>query len=197
LPDGGCSFVEQAATPADRARLIWSSALDPRVLTVEAEPCNDGSDRFDIRDFAERSGIAKGRHEHLMVLDRGRRLRLDIVSGTLLDGPVRLRHILVGAANLEPKIVALHQLSSLCRTGRLSVWRQPSDRRLRRLILALRAFDARMEGATLRGTALGLKGAHVDWPGPGECTKSWVRRLIELGETMARAGPKAILAGPV
>jgi hypothetical protein len=54
-----------------------------------------------------------------------------------------------------------------------------------------------MEGATLRGTALGLKGENVDWPGPGECTKSWVRRLIELGETMARAGPKAILAGTV
>jgi hypothetical protein len=164
---------------------------------VEAEHSNADFDRFDIRQYAERSCIAKGRHEHLVVVDRGCRLRLDVVSGTLLDGPVRLRHVLTGGSGLEPKIAALHQLCSLCRTGRLSVWHQSPDRRLRRLMLALRAFDARLEGATLRGTAFGLKGADVDWPGPGECTKSWVRRLADLGEAMARAGPRSILAGAI
>lgn len=68
-----------------------------------------------------------------------------------------------------------------------------SDPRLPRLVLALRALDARAEGASLRQLAFGIFGAQ-DWPGDGENNKSRARRLVKLSERLLRAAPYGVLA---
>ncbi|WP_422396644.1 DNA -binding domain-containing protein [Sphingomonas profundi] len=64
--------------------------------------------------------------------------------------------------------------------------------RLAAKLLALEAVDARSDGASLRETAASILGPG-DWPGDGEHRKSYVRRLLKIGEQMIRAGPRAIL----
>jgi len=58
--------------------------------------------------------------------------------------------------------------------------------------MALRTHDARMAGASLRDMAIELLGPG-EWPGPGECRKSAMRRLVAMGEKLVRQGPLPIL----
>jgi len=194
---GGCTFVEDANCPAERAHILWSADVDPEVLTVRAEP-SDGldTDLFDLAVFGPRAAVASGADvEHVVIADRGWRLRLDVIAGTVRDGPVQFHHQLVGAVTLEPKIAALWQLVAFYRTGHAAPWRARPDPRLPRLIEALRVIDALADGARLQEIALGLFGdrAAGDWPGPGESAKSRVRRLVFLARALQAAGPRAIL----
>lgn len=194
---GDCIFVEDADRSVERAHILWSSDVDPQVLIVRAEPHKGSSaDLFDLAAFRPRAAVALGASvEHVVITDRGWRLRLDVIAGTVRDGPVQLHHQLVGAAKLEPKIAALRQLVAFCRTVRAAPWRARADPRLPRLIQALRVIDARADGAGLQDIAMGLFGdrAADDWPGPGESVKSRVRRLVALARLLQAAGPRAIL----
>jgi hypothetical protein len=58
--------------------------------------------------------------------------------------------------------------------------------------MALRAHDARADGASLREMATELL-APGEWPGPGECRKSAMRRLVAMGEKLVRQGPLPVL----
>jgi hypothetical protein len=196
LSAGGCIFVEDATCPAECAHLLWSADLDRGVLVARALP-TDGSnpDRFDLAAVGPRVAVAKGSGgEHVVIADRDVRLRLDIVSGTVLAGPVLLDHQLIGAAALTPKLRALEQLVALCRTSHAARWREPPDPRLPRLVAALRVIDALAEDASLREIAIGLRLNRAgDWPGTGESVKSHVRRLVALARALRKAGPCAVL----
>lgn len=195
-PAGGCIFVEDARCSVERARLLWSADLDPGVLIARALPADASSrDLFDLGAFGPRAVVAVDADaEHVVIADRGFRLRLDIVAGTVCDGPVLLNHQLVGAAALAPKLRALEQLAALYRTGNAARWREPPDPRLPRLVEGLRVIDALAEGASLREIWTGLGLDRVgDWPGPGESAKSRVRRLVALARELRDAGPRAIL----
>lgn len=194
---GGCTFVEDADCPVERAHILWSADVDPEVLTVRAER-DDGStaDLFDLAAFDHRAAVALGADvEHVVITDRGWRLRLDVIAGTVRDGPVLLHHQLAGAATLEPRIAALRQLVAFCRTGHAAPWRARPDPRLSRLIQGLRVIDALADGAGLQDVAAGLLEDRTagDWPGPGESVKSRVRRLVALARTLEAVGPRAIL----
>jgi hypothetical protein len=194
---GGCTFVEDADSPVERAHILWSADVDPAVLTVRAEPDNGlNADLFDLAGFGPRAAVALGAGvEHVVIADRGWRLRFDVIAGTVRAGPVQLHHQLVGAATLGPKIAALRQLVAFCRTGHAAPWRARPDPRLPRLIQTLRVIDALADGAGLQEIALGLFGdrAADDWPGAGESVKSRVRRLVALARALQAAGPRAIL----
>lgn len=195
---GGCNFVEEPARPADRANIIWSASVDPDVLSVVAEPARPGDSAFDLDAFGARAAIAPAADaEHVIVRGTGGLLRIAVVSGTVRDGPALLAHRLTGVDDLEAGWPALRQLARLCALGPAAPWIIPPDPKLDRLILALRALDARREGASLREIAMTLAGPAAEWPGEGESTKSWVRRLVALSESLWRAGPRGILAGAI
>jgi hypothetical protein len=65
------------------------------------------------------------------------------------------------------------------------------DKALSRLVLALRAADAKRHGCSLRRVARDVLGRQ-DWPGDGDCEKSRARRIVASGEALVRAGPAAM-----
>jgi hypothetical protein len=168
------------------------------VLTVVALPgVPDALDTFDLARFGSRALVARGSAgEHVAITDGPLQLRLDVIEGTVCDGPVLLEHRLLGISAINRQMPVLRQFESLCRTGRIPPWRGLVDPRLRRLIMALRVCDALADGASLRaiGSTLSLNGISPSWPGLGESSKSRVRRLVDLAGRLERLGPHGVLA---
>lgn len=69
------------------------------------------------------------------------------------------------------------------------------DRRMLRLVEALRVADALAGGASLRGVARMVAGSHAarDWPGAGEHLKSMARRRVALARRLVAGGARAVL----
>lgn len=170
---------------------MWSAGADPRVLTARAAPHDggDGSYRFDRHDFPTRVVVGPT-SEHMLIAHRSVVVRLDVIEGTVLDGPVSLRV----EVSCGPRLPA--QLSAAAEIGDPLAGATHCLRRHRRLadvLLALQAHDARECGASLREIACELLGPG-EWPGDGEHRKSRARRLIETGRALVLAGPGAVLA---
>jgi hypothetical protein len=126
--------------------------------------------------------------EHLLLRTRGTSLRLDVVAGTVLAGPVALE-LSFALDRLEWRIATVRALAAMLRDESPGA---ATDARMPRLVLALRALDARHEGASLRDIARGIFGA-MDWPGDGDHIKSRTRRLVRLSDDLRRAGPRGVL----
>lgn len=194
-PVGGCTFAENPAHGFGRARIVWTAAFDPAVIEVDAEPLAGRTDGFDIAGFGSRiAAIVDDTGEHVAVAAPGRHLRLDVATGTLFAGPVHLRYRLNGVATLPPSLDALHALLRLVGVPDPARRTAEPDRRLPRLVEALRVLDALSDGASRHAIAEALLGSG-DWPGDGEHRKSLVRRRIDLARHLQDAGPKAVLRG--
>jgi len=165
---------------------FWSASFDPRVLPARALPPKGAGPRlFDARS-PNISSLRRPNCEHLLV-DRGNEpIRLDIIEGTVTNGPVTLSFDFADDDSLDGRLAALEAF----RDPRLAEHRYHW---LARRLLALRAFDAREANASLREIADIVLGCG-DWPGDGEHRKSLVRRLVVTGTEMVRAGARAILA---
>lgn len=158
-----------------------------------------GEDLFDLHRFAPLCtiAIAADGREHLAISDGWRRIRLDVVAGTVRQGPVLFSYRLTGQSGLGPKILALRRLSVLCRTGAFSRSLFPIDRRMARWIVALRVWDALQDGASQRDIAIALFGAarvDTEWRGPSDFLKSRVRRLIHTAGALAHGGYRVVLS---
>jgi hypothetical protein len=104
----GCIFVEDPSVGAPAARLLWTADLDHGVQQVEAVVAPTGSDdSFDLGRFGEMAIMVRdtGGCEHIAISDGYHRIRIDVVSGSLLQGPVVLRHHLQGIDQLDPKLL--------------------------------------------------------------------------------------------
>lgn len=122
--------------------------------------------------------------------EAGHVVRLDVLDGTLLAGPISLRVELGVGPDLPVQAdaaQALHYLVSGTLQEKIYHDRQAGA------LLGLWAFDVRRDGGSLRDIANLLLGSG-EWPGDGECRKSRARRLVAVGEAMVRAGPAAIFA---
>ena len=165
---------------------MWSGLLDSRVLPARAEMPLDGAARLlDARADGVRILIGSDR-EHLLVQHGDTLIRIDVVEGTVRNGPVTLRFDLADDARLEDRIAAIRSFRAAPTPG-------PRHERLANKLLALQAVDMRKAGASLRKTADLLFGPG-DWPGGGDHRKSRVRRLCDLGTSLIEAGPAAILS---
>lgn len=167
---------------------MWRADVDARVLsvTVRVTTAPDATDirRFDPRILPDAGG------EHVRFIVRGEVFRLDVVSGTVMSGPVHLTYLLAQDGRLVRQMETIRRLEhGLAGTepGQIE-WAS----RIVRSAMALRARDARVGGASLREIATGLLGAS-EWPGPGEYRKSAMRRLVSMGERLVRQGPLPIL----
>ena len=160
--------------------------LDPHVLFARAfQPKGEGSRLFHAK--SPNISIVRGSNcEHLQIDHGGEPIRLDIVEGTVADGPVLLRFDLADDDAFDDRLATLRAF----RHPKPIEYRYPG---LARRLLALHAFDARSANASLRETADIVLGP-ADWPGDGEHRKSFVRRLVASGEAMVRAGARAVFA---
>jgi len=183
---GGCTFPEDPVRTCASVLPMWSAAVDPRVLTVRAVPAPGAGSRIFYAHSADVCVLRGINGEHL-IIDRGAEpVRLDVIEGTTAAGPVMLRFDLADDDHFDVRIAAARALRCTVSTGHRHI-------RLARKLLALQAVDAREAGASLREIAEILLG-DGEWPGDGEHRKSNVRRLLDTGESLLRAGSREILA---
>lgn len=193
-PAGGYTFAENPARAFDRARIIWSAAVDPTVLTVSA--CAAGDGFFDLTDSPYLAAIDRYGHEHIAVRTPSGDLRLDVVSGTVLAGPATLRVHLDCTSAIPPRLLALDRLLRLLGIRDPGRRTPRPDPRLARLVEALRVADALADGASLTRIAAALLGAQRvlnDWPGDGDDIKSSVRRRVALARRLTAEGPTGVM----
>jgi hypothetical protein len=183
MPGVGLAWID--------APILWSAAVDPSVLKVVARPARDSEQQaFDLDRCRVPAALARGRGcEHLLLRSGHGSVRLDILSGTLLEGPVALLFDFATVDAIEPALSALRRFLHFSRSGTLPRALSHGGQRLRRQILALRIHDAIAAGASIRDVGImlfGIERVRDEWA--GEALKSQCRRLIALAREMAAGG---------
>ena len=166
---------------------------------VEASPALSGDPGgFDLVDFEAFAVLTKGNSdiEHVALSDGYRRIRIDIVSGTMLEGPVVLQHQLAGLAGLGPKILALRRLIALTKTRRFGASLFPIAGQTARIVDALQVFDGLAVAASQHDLAVALYGEDrvaAEWNGASDSMRSRVRRLVRLAHDLSAGGWQRLL----
>jgi hypothetical protein len=196
----GCIFAEDPSVGATNARLLWTTDVDPGVLQVDAVPAaTTADDSFDLGRFAAMVSVVQcvGRGEYTAISDGYRRIRIDVVAGSLLEGPVLLRHHLQGIDHVDQKLLSLRRLIALHRHGHFVSSLFPFSPQTKRIVMALRAYDALQAGASQRDIAIALFGKNAvddDWIAGSDYLRLRVRRLVTLARRMAASEWPQLLA---
>lgn len=195
----GLHAFEPPDRAAPAARPLWLTDVHPSVLAAAAEPPVLAADTFDISSLGPLVTIAdagSGR-EHLLISDGLRAIRIDIVAGSVREGPVQLRFLIAGLEAAERPLLTLRRLLALCRGGRFSPALHPPDTRAGRFILMLRAHDALADGATQReiaATLLSAEAATERWRVSAPTLRARAQRLVRAARFMAAGGYFSLLA---
>ncbi|BBE35256.1 DNA -binding domain-containing protein [Sphingosinicella microcystinivorans] len=189
----GLLRLEDPVRDALSARPLWNRGVDSAVLRAVVEP-GPARDRLDLRRFAPlASHVADAAGEHVLLSDGLRSIRLDVVCGSLVNGPAMPSWRIDGLRSAGLQLHALRQLAALARHGRFARSLHPPQRRAHRWIAMLRVHDAIAAGATHREIVAGLFGIDVSAPGWRITAGPWRLRVQHLAAT-ARA---ALARGPV
>jgi hypothetical protein len=192
----GCLNMPDAGQPWLEAPLLWSSDVDPSVLNVLALPFSGrASATFDLAIYGAMATVVDGGDCQQVLLREGSgAVRLDVLSGSLLDGPVSLVLSRSGMEENEPALVALRRFLHLRRTGGFPAPAAPVCQRLPRQVQALRVHDALSQGASIRDVGIMLFGGdRVRHEWADEALKSQCRRLIILAREMVSGGYRTLL----
>lgn len=198
--DWGLHLFEAPDRDAIAARPVWCRGVFSHVLEAVALDEGAAEERFDPMRLGRLVTLVRGAHgsEHLLLSDGARSIRLDIVSGTVGQGPVLLRYCLAGLSALQPSLLALRQLLALWSAGRFSRNLHPRERRAARWILLLRTHDALAAGASQRDIAaalLGREAAERRWRVEAPSLRSRAQRLVREARAMAAGGHLSLLTG--
>jgi len=200
-PEWGLHAFEHPDRAAPDARPVWREDVLPFILPIIAVDQGPSNDRLDVGALRGLATLARmpGGREHLLISDGFRSIRLDVVGGTLADGPVSLVYQLTGFDRLEPPLLVLRQLLALIRQGDFSPGLHRADRRAHRWVALLRARDAIDAGAGQREIAARLMNpdaAGPRWRVESPALRSRVQRLVRQASLMERGGYRALLAAP-
>ncbi|ATE65238.1 DUF2285 domain-containing protein [Rhizorhabdus dicambivorans] len=196
----GCLHIGDPHLRSSDCSMLWGARMDPSVLRVDAVPlhASDEATSFALRRWSSRATVVKQPTggENLLLRDGLHSLRLDIMSGSLLDGPVALRFDIHRADSVDPMIDTLRRFLHFQRTGAIPPQRRSRVRHHQRAILALRVHDALVQGASIRDvgiTLFGIGRVEAEWEASGESLKSACRRLIALARSMVSGGYLSLL----
>jgi len=187
----GLHAFEDPRLDSSRARPVWRSDWHGHVLAARAVPARPSGETLDLARLETLATLVVGaQSDHLLLADGRHAIRLDLAGG-LSPGPVRLHYDISGLAGAEPSILALRRLIALVRDGRFSRALHPAHARSRRLVLALRAWDALEAGACQRDiAALLLNGSSGlrRWRVEAPSLRSRAQRLSRSARMLARGG---------
>jgi len=179
--------------------LLWRADLDPTVVAVRAAPADaDDPDGLDIGRLRALATIARADcgQEYLVLSDGWRRLRLDVVEGSLCESAcVRLDYRLSGFLDLEPRLRTLHRLAALRRTGHFEPRLHPAASGLLRRLEALQVADGLGAGGSYREIAVALFGearVRADWRTCSDYLLSRVRRRAAEARRMLSGGYRSL-----
>ncbi|MCT9000177.1 DUF2285 domain-containing protein [Chelativorans intermedius] len=194
---GGCDFADALSSPAYASSVFWRGDCHANILPVEAFPAGfvGDADSFDLLSVPHPVTVLRSLDgEHVLICDGPRSLRLDVIAGSLLSGPVRLGYCLSGFAGVEAKVMTLRRLLALERLGRLPSALFRPERKARRWGMVLQAYDGMRAGASQREIATILYGeerVRADWEAGYLRTR--VQRLIRTAEKMIVGGGYRVL----
>lgn len=196
----GLHAFEHPDLAGPEAHPVWRREICPSVLAARAAEEGEPDDRFDLERLRIGATFVRSRSgmEHVLLSDRGRTLRLDILSGTICDGPVLLRFELGGMRSILRPLLTLRQLVALWHTGRFSRSLHPPEIRAARWILLLRTQDALAAGADQREIAerlLDRDAAGRRWRVRAPALRSRAQRLVREARRMAAGGYLSLLRG--
>jgi hypothetical protein len=180
---------------ASAANFLWLPDVNPFVLLVEADSAMSAADTFALHQCPLLKAVVQRADDgqHLLFSDGQRHLQVQVTRGDALAGIVCLCCQLRGLRAFENKSVSLRRLCYLHRRGRLLKSLYPPERRARRWIEMLRAWDGRTTGASQRDIALALFGdraATTDWEA-GYRTR--MQRLLRGARALVDGGYLKIL----
>jgi len=175
--------------------LLWRAELDPTVVAVRAAPAEaddpDGLDLARLRALATLARADTGQ-EYLALSDGWRRLRLDVVEGSLCESRcVRLDYRVSGFEHLEPRLQTLRRLAALRRAGHFEPRLHPEATGLPRRLEALQVADGLRAGGSYREIAVALFGEariRADWRRGSDYLLSRVRRRAAEARKMLAGG---------
>jgi len=180
--------------------VLWRPDLHAPVLAVAARPAPpDTPEPFDLHALRFPTVVLRdqaGGGEYALIADGPRCIRIEIRSGTLLDGPVQLDYHLPGDAHVDAKILTLRRLTALCRLGRFPATLFPPERRARRWALALQAWDGRQAGASHRDIARVIHGhaaVREAWLGKSDYMRTHIKRLLRTADALIGGGWRNLL----
>ena len=194
----GLLAFEAPRLPAPIARPIWHAEACPLVLRAFADGEGGLDDAFDLHQFASSTTLLTDREgcEHLLLSDGLHAVRIDVVAGSAVRGPVRLSYLLSGRASVERPLLTLRRLLAFCRTGRFSRSLHPPAPRARRWVMMLRAWDALAAGAGQREIAEALLSSTAGanrWRSEAPSLRSQAQRLVRGARRMAGGGYRTLL----
>jgi hypothetical protein len=189
---GGCDFAP--STTAGGGSALWTPAALPSVITLTEQPADIADPKFTLP--ASVVDIAKGSGDADHIIDH---------HGTTLRV-----HLHQDGAGQPAVLLPLDQLFEIRASAAVRLWRCLSGRnpgrdpaalpkaRRERLILGLRALDARLENASYRDIAAALFAA------PDVSGRAWKShdlrdraiRLVKFGLGMMRGGYRSLLLYP-
>jgi len=198
----GVLRFEDPARDASAARPIWLSSVDRAILRGVARPAY-GQWGFDLARFATLATVEAGEPgsgvaEHMLLSDGLRSIRFDLMSGTLLSGPVFLQWRIDGVADVAPQLLTLRRLIAFVRLGGFAASLHGRERRAARWIQMLRVHDARCAGASYRDIVSVLFGVDVSgsrWRSAAGPWRLRAQRLAAGARACLAAGPAIWLGG--
>ena len=193
-------MAERWNAQLDPCRLVWSATVDPSVVVCAAEPVAvDHPDALDISQLALATTTIIGTSggEHLAISDGTTRIRLDVVDGTLLRGPVRLHYRLAGFADAEQQLLTLRRLLALHRLGRFARGLYHREIKAERWAMMLRAHDLSVVGASQREIAAALFGPQAtdEWRTQSDYLRLRIQRLLRDANGLIHGGYLDVLRG--
>jgi hypothetical protein len=180
-------------------RLFWLPEYDPAVVAVHAEPVPPSDpEAFDIAAYTDMSDLAMDRQgAEFLVLDDGiHQIELQVCSGTLSQGPVRLRCDIGLFKGSEAKALTVLRLGAFRRLGRFPNNLFPPERRAPKWAVALQAYDGMLAGASHREIACVLfteQFVREEWNGGSTFLKGRIQRLLRYGRKMVDGDYKTLL----
>jgi len=193
----GLAAFEAAGCAVPDARPIWRAEVHPLVLAARPGAGGAHRDLFDLARFSALARIVTDEAaDRLLMSDGLRSVRIDAEPGTFGGGPVHLNYELGGIISVESPLLTLRRFLALARTGRLSRVLHPRERRARRWILLLRAWDGLGTGADQREIArilLSRSAGEPRWRSREPSVRSQVQRLVRSARAFARGGYRRLL----
>lgn len=195
--NGGCDFGEDPTRTAHDAHIVWDALLDPGVLPLRAVPTSEAGFRLKPSRGRIDEAIGADGVRHVAIVSGCRRVRVDLLEGSLIEGPVRLIVDCADLATMRRASCILGCLEFLARTGVFPAWLMQGEPRMIRHVQLLRVQDARSAGAVPREIALALFGADMvadGWSGTSDFIKSRTRRLIADAVAMSQGRWRSLMS---
>lgn len=177
---------------------LWRWQADGAVAVLSAQPASAGDPAaMDLVRCGAPALVARTAdgEQHVLISDGLRRLRLAVVEGDVLAGPVVFRFHLPALGGGQGALDNLRRLMALRDTGGLGGGRDRPLAKASRWLQVLRVHDARQAGATHRDIALFLFGETrvcEDWSAGSDYMRMRVQRLVRAAEQTVAGGYRAL-----